>query len=435
MKHNKLKSQIILLISCLIFFIKPSYSQNPNEVINSLISSDNLFELKEQHSKLKGDIIPLLDYLSESILASGFNRPKDGINALTTLLNDKTCREQLGFQNIINLTIMQAMLYEQVCDYNSASAVLKSLLKNTSDDKLGQSKAMLKNLLENELRLASQAPQRLARPSVDSELTYHLEATGRGQTMFVPAKINGKKLKMIFDTGCPTYNFISERIAKELGVTKVVDSIAIKGVGEGTAWIGSADSLCVSDITYYNPLFYVVKETATDSLYKDAAVLGANLFNALGEVVFYPQEKKIVFPVKYTPLPASGQNLVMKNRQPYIKLNQGEKPILMHFDTGNVRTYMTQHYYLNNIETIKRDGQKDSLRLGGYGGITNEASYKLPLVRFELSGQEFIINDLDVSTVKAIDAWHEDGCFGTDFIQQLNKLTLSYKDMFIEIKN
>ncbi|MFA8435454.1 MAG: retropepsin-like aspartic protease [Marinifilaceae bacterium] len=435
MRLNQLYRITILFTTGLILFGTPIYSQSPNEVIGKLVGGDDLFELQKQHRQLKDSIIPMLDYLSESVLATAFNQSEKGIKALDILLGSESFQQQLGPSNITNLTMLHANLCEDGYHYKEAAEVLQSFLEKTKSEDLGQMRPLIQQKLEINLILAEQAPMRVTRLSKDCEIRYNLENTGRGQSLFVEAKINGKALPMIFDTGCPKYNFISERVAKEFGITKLVDSIPLTGVGKGFAWIGIADSLSLGDVTCYNPLFYIAQETAADSVHGADAVLGADLFNALGEVQFYPEKKKIVFPVNLTALPASGHNMVMKNRQPYLKLNQKGKSMLMHFDTGNVKTYMTPLFYKANSSLVEELGVKDSLRIGGFGGVSVHKSYRLPFLSFELAGTNFKLPNLDVSTEGAMEMWCESGVLGVDFIQQFTRIIVSYKDMFVKIEN
>ncbi|WP_372645825.1 retropepsin-like aspartic protease [Ancylomarina sp.] len=432
MKQNYFVISILLL--SLLFIGKPTQAQSPNELIGQLIGGDDMFELQKQHDLLKDSIIPMLDCMSEAMLAVSFNQPDKGIKALEDLLSNEDYQAQLGIGTIANFIYLNADVFENKYNFKAAVKLLQSFLEQTKDVPLGQIKSILQNKLEFNTSLAKAKAFKVVRPNKDCEIDFHLEKAGRGESLMVNAEINGKDLLMIFDTGCPKYSLLSESTAKNLGIVKIADSISMVGVGKGTAWVGTTDSLCLGEIICYNPIFYVVPKIVTDTTLNDFAVLGADIFNALDEVNFYPKNKKIIFPAQLSVLPESGNNLVMKNRQPYLKLNLNGKSCLMHFDSGNVQTYLTHHYYERNKASIEKLGVMDSLRIGGFGGISIQKSYRLPLTKFELEGREFNFDQVQVSTESALHTWREDGIFGTDFLQKFNKIVLSYKHMFISVE-
>ncbi len=420
---------IYLIISC-----QAVQAQNPNALIGQLIGGDDMFELQKQHECLKDSIIPMLNCMSEAMLAVAFNQPDKGIMAFEDLLSNEDYQAQLGIGTIANFIYLYADVYENKYDFIGAVKLLQSFLEQTKEVPLGQIRDILQNKLELNRSLAKVKAFKVVRPDKDCEIDFHLDKAGRGESLMVNAKINNIDLPMIFDTGCPKYSLLTESTAKSLGLVKIADSIPMVGVGKGTAWLGTTDSLSFGEVTCYNPIFYVVPKIVTDTTLNDFAVLGADIFNALGEVIFRPKKKKILFPAQLSILPKSGSNLVMKNRQPYLRLSLNSKPCLMHFDTGNVQTYLTHHYYERNKLGVNKLGISDSLRIGGFGGVSTQKSFRLPLTMFELEGYEFNFNHVQVSTEKAMHSWCEDGIFGTDFLQKFDKVVLSYKHMFISVE-
>jgi len=420
---------IYLIISC-----QAIQAQNPNALIGQLIGGNDMFELQKQHILLKDSIIPMLDCMSEGMLAIAFNQPEKGIKAFEDLLSNEDYQAQLGIGTIANFIYLYADVYENKYDFKAAVELLESFLVQTKEVPLGQIRGILQDKLELNRSLAKAKAFKVVRPDKDCEIDFHLDKAGRGESLIVNAQINNTDLSMIFDTGCPKYSLLSESIAKRMGLVKIADSISMVGVGKGTAWVGTTDSLSLGDVTCYNPIFYVVPKIVTDTTLNDFAVLGADILNALDEVIFLPKKNIILFPSQLSALPKSGSNLVMKNRQPYLKLRLNRKPCLMHFDTGNVQTYLTHHFYERNKSDVECLGLSDSLRIGGFGGISIQKSYRLPLTKFELEEHEFNFNQVQVSTEAVMHTWCEDGIFGTDFLQKFDKVVLSYKHMFISVE-
>ncbi|MCZ4696011.1 hypothetical protein DWB61_14935 [Ancylomarina euxinus] len=425
---------ISILLFSLLFIGKPTQAQSPNELIGQLIGGDDMFELQKQHDLLKDSIIPMLDCMSEAMLAISFNQPNKGIKAFDDLLSDENYQAQLGINTIANFMYLYADVFENKYDFKACVELLQSFLEQTKAVSLGQIREILQNKLKLNISLSKAASFKVVRPNNDCEIDFYFEKAGRGESLMVNAEINGKDLPMIFDTGCPKYSLLSESTAKSLGIVKIADSISMVGVGKGTAWVGTTDSLMIGEVICYNPIFYVVPKIVTDTSLNDFAVLGADIFNALDEQNFYPKKKKIIVPAQLSVLPESGNNLVMKSRQPYLKLNLNGKSCLMHFDSGNVKTYMNHLFYERNKSWVERQGQQDSIRIGGFGGISIQNSYRLPKITFELEGRASVFNQIQVSIESEMNIWREDGRLGTDFLKKFDKIVLSYKNMFVAVE-
>lgn len=433
MRQNKFY-RILIIITGIILSVQLGYSQTPNEVIGRLVGDDDMFELQKQHTQLKDSVTPFLNYISEAVLANAFNQPSKGINILDSLLQNEEYQQYLGLTGIVNLTLLKAKLYEDEYQYGKASGLLSSFMMKWKDELTEGMKMELKNVFDMDSCLSKAKPFKMIRPNKDCEINCDFVKTknGKGETLFVPAEINGSKITMIFDTGCAKHSFISEHLANKFGLIKLVDSVPLKGVaGDGTAWIGLADSLKLGEISFYNTMFFVSKEITTDGDYLDNGVLSSALFNALGEINFYPKKNKIVFPIDYTDLPATGQNLTLHNRQSYIKLSQADKDVLMHFDTGNIKTDLSYNFYTKNKTLIAEKAVQDSIKSSGFGGVIKQMGFILPYLEFELAGVPLKLEKLQGPIGNRLNIWREDGSFGVDFIKQFSKVTVSYKKMFI----
>ena len=92
--------------------------------------------------------------------------------------------------------------------------------------------------------------------------------------MSVPVAINGKTYPFTLDTGTGT-TAISQRLADELGLRTICDSIRIDGIGSRLGSLAIADSLCVGNIVYKNPVVAVLPPNpAVDTLLYIDAILG-----------------------------------------------------------------------------------------------------------------------------------------------------------------
>ena len=132
-------------------------------------------------------------------------------------------------------------------------------------------------------------------------------------------------------------SFMSERFAKEVGVRILNDSLTINSTlpGAMNGQMGTVENMQIGSMIFHYPLITVAPPNALDSVMRVDAILGMDFINLFDELRIYPKEKKIVFPVSSTPLPASGRNMILTDRALKIKAeaNNGER-LKLHFDTG-----------------------------------------------------------------------------------------------------
>lgn len=107
---------------------------------------------------------------------------------------------------------------------------------------------------------------------------------------------------------------------------------------------------------------------------------------------------------------------------------------MMHFDTGSSSSNMSNIYFAKNKNVIENTAIKDSIKLAGYGGISRHSGYKIPKLGFTLGETSFEMEYIPVHTSDVLIQWNESGCLGADFVLKFDKVTVSYKNMFIEVE-
>jgi len=422
------------LILCLVLFGRIVYAQSPDEIVGNLMNEQKMFELREQHEQWQAQLSPLINYFSQAMLAESFNNPEKGILAVDSLLNNEIYQTQLGLDNIAYLIYLKSGFLEILFQYKASSEMLESFLAQVKGLPINQDLIHnLKASLRINKILANFPPTKINRLQKNVELDYTVEKAGKGLALNIPCEINGKETQMCLDTGNPKYSVVTENFANKFQIKSIVDSIPMQGVGSGFAKIGITDSLKIGDISFHNSLFYIVdKISPIDSIVLEA-VLGSEVLNLIGEIQLYPSEKKIVFPQLNSVTSSSKGNLIMHKRHLFIQLDQNSESILMHFDTGSSSSYMSHIYFADHKETIEQLALQDSINLAGYGGISYQLGYKLPKLDFTLNKKSFEMKDMAVHTENIMNQWKERGCLGADFVQKFNKVTVSYKNMFIEL--
>ena len=420
----------MFILSCL--SIK---SQTPDEKIGSLINNSDYFELDEQYAKLKNDIDPLLRMFSEVMLNFSFNNPH-----LTCIYADSLVEnyaQEIGIQNVMSMAMIKSQSLAEMEEYKLAADNILKIIDDASAYMDSTSLDATRSTLQYYNKLSVLPKSELIRPAYDTEVPIDIDTLKvGGNMMYIPVKVNGVEERFILDTGCPTAAFFSERMARKYNVRTIFDSLIVKGTGTGFGRLGFLDSVQVGDMVLKNLLVTVVPSNpAVDSVFMVDAVLGQTIMKLAGEMQIYPKQKRVVFPVKHTPMPSTGRNMMMHASHPYLKTYHKGERFIMHFDTGNAASGLHYKYYERNKEEVERVGNKLSRLIGGFGSVGMKDFYNLPSFELKVGNKPFILTNLEVNMEPVfVSQGQEDGALGMSFIKLFDKVTINFKDMFVEVE-
>lgn len=401
--------------------------------IAELLNYSDWFSLEEEYPRLKDSVqIEMLKGLSEAMIGMYFNQPDHAMEAINSLLMYH--QEDLGFGNISNLVLMKSMILGDKGLYAESADGLADFLEQVSTfADINDFPAHI--AIANHYRQVRKQPKpQIIRPARDTELPLIIEEAGKGELMLVPVTIGGNKYKFIFDTGA-SFTFVSERFARKIGLHTTRDSILITGMESDYGKSGTIDSIMIGDIVFKNPNILIgnVNETV-DTIYQVDAVLGMDFLKLVGETIIFPHQKKIIFPHHQTSLPPTGRNLMISNGQPYLKAYSGTEKLIFHFDTGNAITGLSDIYYHKHKEDVEAAGIKDTVRMGGYGGIRYIDAYKMPSIPLTIGNTNIELRDVNVLTSESgMIQETEDGSLGENFITLFEKVIINFDNMFLQV--
>ncbi len=409
--------------------------QTKDSEISELMNKQQMFELNKKFNLYQNNLNPIIRYFAQAMLSESFNRPEIGMAAVDSLLNNKLYQSQLGLRNIAYLIHLKSGFLESLYRYKESAAILSSF---NSQTKTIDYDPNLKTSLINSEKLHSSIatlPKTLFRYSNrETKVPYKLKRAGKGTSYSIPCSINGTNTDMLIDTGNPKYTVVDKKQATEFGIKAVVDSIPMFGVGSGYAQIGNADSINIGNMTFYNPLFFIVDNiSAIDSIQVDI-VLGSELLNTIGNITFNKKQSAVIFNVEDKTYKQIQPNMIMKNRHLFINLLCNNNSCLMHFDTGASHSNMSKFFYEKNRSYIEQKGTTDSIRLSGFGGISRHLGYRLPEIDFNLTNRSFSFKDIMIYTEPVMLHEKEDGCFGANLINRFNKVSVNYRNMIITVE-
>ena len=164
-------------------------------------------------------------------------------------------------------------------------------------------------------------------------------------------------------------------------------------------------------------------------------MLGNDIMDYAGEVQIFPEDRKIVFPVNKTPLPATGRNMmrVLGGDAFFLKVYSGDNRLVMLFDTGDTYAHLNGHYLGSNKEFVMRNGTKSSRVSGGFGGAGLREYYNLPFFSIKIGNKQFKIENMTVESELPIGTQFESGALGMAFINAFRKTTINFEQMFVEV--
>lgn len=431
----------LLSLAMLFFFSLISFAQSADEQIGECLNKSDFFLLDEKYSVLKDEMqSPMLKVFSEAILHAVFNRPQQAVASIDELVRDY--QGEIGFDNVKNMLEWQNNILFRMGEYQKAYERANSFLEQVKPHLDASTVSQIKRTCEFYKSMCDQKKSELARPDKDCSIPIYLEPIDiknfkKGHVLYVPATVNGVEEKFIFDTGCPGGNFLSEEYARKFNVKITLDSLKVSGIG-GIGWgkMGILDSLSVGNITFKNLTVIVVPPNpAVDTVFQVNAILGSDIIKLAGEVQIFPKEKKMIFPVNKSPMPATGQNLSLNRDDLFsIKVYSNDERLIMNFDTGDSNASLLYNYYKKHKKEVKQKGRKEKLKTGGFGGVKTGDHYILPTFPFRVGNTNFIMKDMGVNTEPINVIAAKDGSFGMGFINLFDKVTISFDQMFVEVE-
>ena len=424
------------LILFLIFFgaNQKIAAQGADERIGNIINSTDWFLLSDEYPKLKDEMqSELMRYFSEAMIGFHFNQPQSAIQAVDWLLAN--AQEEIGFGNTSNFVLIKSLILGEQGFYAESADNLSGFLTQISQFVDLKDFSSYSETLEFYEKIRNEAKPEVIRPNKNTEIPITIEKAGRGELIYVPVTVNGKEYKFIFDTGAEA-TFVSERLANEMGLRIINESVKITGIKSDIGKRGTIDSLMIGDIVFKNPNIIIsLPNEEIDTIFQVDAVLGLDFIKRVGETQIYPEQKKIIFPIEKTKLPSYGRNLMFSNRQPYLRAYSNTEKLSFHFDTGNVKTDLQEVYYQKHKEELDKTGIKKTVSSGGYGGILSLDSYQIPVFPLTIGDSNFELTDVDVLLEKILPFGNnEDGSLGADFILSAKKTTINFDHMFLKIE-
>lgn len=434
-----MRRAILTLISAL--SLSSVFGQSADELIGNAINQQHWRELRNLYSQ-KGEEVsnPMLRTLSQFLINHFYNRPDSAIYYGAELLNKHSA--SLG-SSVGSTIAFMAYNFEKVNDLENAQGILKQYNEALKAAGLPTDPIIL--AYEKQYRaLDGKGGFSVTRPQKDINIPISfLDTKEKPGLVFVNTQINGQTYRTIYDTGAGE-NAISKEVAEKLGL-KIYsfEGPVVAGAGglQATAFT-IVDSLQLGEITYKNVPFQVIdfrtENKEADIKMKEIGfncILGVQSMLPLGEIQFDFEKKVMTIPEQLSKSPNSAPNIFFTQSKT-IGINVWDKrtgqTLYGLLDTGGSISTLTFKYYNEHPTQFEGVTPTDSVRIAGVGG-TQTLKTISTLWEYSLDNKQFIKEPI---IVNATDNGKEESgldlLFGLPSLTRHNKVTINFKDMWIQ---
>lgn len=431
--RNLLLTLVALFVGVVAQAQTPTPEQANNRVAELLNGADYVTLAKELPAVREMVIKPLLA-LSDALVAHCEGRFEDSNKAIEEVA---LYPEELGQGTVFGM--YNYALINNLCmeNYAQGAKVARQLLESLPDtDDAEASRQGLLSLLRWMDALAERERVEVARPQKDVLIPVERRPIGRGEHLIVKATVGNVSEDFIFDTGCSHANFISREVAERLGVEIVADSIITQGVGgSGYVQLGVLPEMRLGDVVIKNPTFLVAERLVPEHVEVEGmcdAVLGTHIIRKLGEVRYERSASRMVLPSK--PGAAAERNIVCDNGTYYLVCHQTGEQLLLHFDTGNVKSQLSSRYFTRFQRQIEAEGgDVERSRSGGFGGVVWNDVRTLPSVELQVGSKRVMLQQVAVDMPNGTPPMNYDGAVGVDLLTASERVSFDLDKMYYRI--
>lgn len=412
-------------------------------LVGNALNSGNAFELKRTYEAGKDSLSPMIKSFAESMLAHYFNKPQKACDAIDSLV--KNHQQEIGISNVMSMLYLKSIDMGKLGNHDEAAQMLDKLI-TTLAPHIGDSSLIIFREKMNEYREYAKVGNinGINIPKQGGHIPFRIDSIGpqrkRATTIIIPGEINGKQQNMVFDTGAGA-NIINEKTAAKLGLRMLDADSRTKGYGTRQGRKAIADKLCMGNITMTNVPFIVTDNTCgVDSIdvymKHHEVVIGVEFMNAAQEVQIDFANKEVFVPNTPSVLAKDEkQNLASNGNGIFeVEVNLNGDTVPVGLDTGAGNSNIGYLYFANHKEDIETNGEPDTLRSAGLGGVYVSKAYKLKNLPISIGGTKYKIPEIFVSV-------EDDGItsaryanLGMDLFTKFNKIIVNTKDMFVRIK-
>ena len=340
-----LRPLLIILLS--LFSSLVISAQQPDQRIGELVNTEDWFRLDKEYQILKDSVqTPFLKVVAEAMIARNFNKKQRALECLNELLANY--QSVLG-AGVFNFIILRAQLLEEMGRYAEAADFIKNVLDQLKGQGVTQGLDAMEYYYQHVNVLRDFPALDLSRPNHDVLVPFILKELKpkrieswmrkkeernpdtKSVLITIPVTLHGETIPFHFDTGAGM-TFVSEKFVREKGLPLIGDTVTYTGNSKGLRTV--IDSLQIGEITVRNIVAGVGLEEEIElfDLVGIGPILGRDVIAAIGETQICMDDSILLFPIKTSPLPAYGRNMLYNS---HVEATADGEKLRLLFDTGN----------------------------------------------------------------------------------------------------
>ena len=423
-----LRPLLIILLS--LFSSLVISAQQPDQRIGELVNTEDWFRLDKEYQILKDSVqTPFLKVVAEAMIARNFNKKQRALECLNELLANY--QSVLG-AGVFNFIILRAQLLEEMGRYAEAADFIKNVLDQLKGQGVLRDFPALDLSRPNHDVLVPFILKELKPKRIESWMRKKEERNPDTKSVLItiPVTLHGETIPFHFDTGAGM-TFVSEKFVREKGLPLIGDTVTYTGNSKGLRTV--IDSLQIGEITVRNIVAGVGLEEEIElfDLVGIGPILGRDVIAAIGETQICMDDSILLFPIKTSPLPAYGRNMLYNS---HVEATADGEKLRLLFDTGNASNnacYLSAAYYNSHREVVDKVATTDTISGGGYG-IAGAREMKvirpfcLSIGNMPIQLVEAVV---DEESVLADEYCH--GNIGIAAVLQHRKTIINFRDMFV----
>lgn len=282
--------RIATLISFMFLYFF-AFAQQADQIAGQLINSKNWLELNRQYPQLKSKIqTEMMRDLVDAMLGYQMNQPARAIPAINILLNKH--QSEIGAQNTYNFILLLAKILYQQGRYADAAAMLNNVLPSLTQQR-GQTIVDMLFTFNKEIQLVKGLPAMKV-----NRLPYDIVIPADDKWN-IPVCVDDKTLNFAIDPQSE-HTVLTKNIADSIGAKVLPDTVEHLGKKVMLALI---EKMSLGQLEVQN----VVADIPLSSDCRP--VIGRDILSAIGETQLDFDNKLVVFPRSFTPLPKTGPNI------------------------------------------------------------------------------------------------------------------------------
>lgn len=419
---KKILLVLMLYLACYPVTAQKNTSNAAYATAQKMIGAKDYFNARDYISQNARHFSKIENLVLKANLDNIFNNPLLSNESIAKVF--KESGKVMGDSLKLGLLRLKHANHARLFEYADAYKTAKQILAGPSKFLLEDETADFTNMANIWSLLESQPKQEV----IINQAGFVQMTRDKANLANLAVKANAATIDFIFDTGA-NLSTVTQSTAEKMGMNVLGGSIEVGSITGAVvqAKMAVCKEFALGNIVVKNAIFLVFPDDALafpQIGYQINGILGFPVIEAMGEIQITKADEFII-PHRVTP--KNGQEMALDFLIPVIKMGDEHYT----FDTGAVGTSLHTKYFEKHKAEITSKYKLSDIEFGGAGGMTTVKGYVINFMP-TINGKTITIDNVQLLTE---DTGKGDkffyGNIGQDLIKQFDKMTISFRGMFI----